>query len=386
MNTNFGLFLNGYKELSIENNKVNRLIGFCNRNKIKIYDVKFGDEKTSLKISIYNFKKLKSFLEKSQITPQIINQKGLPYILAKTGSIITIISIIILTFLYIKIRQYIWNIEITGNKYYSSEQIKEVLKEYDVDIGCRKKSINCKNLENVLRERFTNVEWISCSLNKTNLKIDLFDVGNTETVCPKNSLISENNMIIKKIIPYQGTVVKEAGDEVFPGDVLIDNNVIIYNDYGEEIDRINVEAKGYVEGEAIVDYFDSVNKDGNTKVYYDEFKTFDISFNNYGYTLFDIKKQNVDIQKKTLKLRVKKNVFLPFSISRNKNKLYKLELMKDNVSTVEIVKNNLNQYIQDLKKKGVQIVENNVKIYEENGKIIAVGTLKLKIIIDSKGE
>ena len=73
------------------------------------------------------------------------------------------------------------------------------------------------------------------------------------------------------------------------------------------------------------------------------------------------------------------DLYLPIGYKKTEIKTY--EVVKKTYSKEEafrILKNNLQKKIQELEGKGVEIIENNVKIEKQENQFLAKGTLKLR--------
>ena len=82
--------------------------------------------------------------------------------------------------------KYVWNISVVGNDSITKEELIKDVKDNFIALGTPKKSIDCNALEEELREKYTNIAWISCQVKCTNLIISI-----KETI-PKKETIEYN--------------------------------------------------------------------------------------------------------------------------------------------------------------------------------------------------
>lgn len=391
MNTGIKLYVKGYYVISVKTDRYIRLANYSQRNNIRLFQVKNESNLTVFKIFISDHKKLLSFFDKSQIPYEIISKKGLPVLLSKTISKIIICLLLIFTIIFIILSRYIWHIEINGNLIYSDEQIITYLNGMDVSVGSEKKRIHCQDIERYLKENLNNLEWISCSLDKTTLVIDLYDTDKkpaSKEEVQFTPIVSDSDCIITDIIPISGNAVCSIGDEVKVGDVLISNEIAICNDYGEEVDKAYVEAIGYVEGLITEEYIDEIPKSRYKKVYDEDIKTVNICFGDASIELFKPKKLiQYDKEESIRAIKLNGNFYLPFSVQYNCLHPYEAKLNENSPEDIKLqLQRKLENHIAILNKKGVEIVENNVKIYVRNDVYIAKGSIQYKKNICYKGE
>jgi similar to stage IV sporulation protein len=293
--------------------------------------------------------------------------------------------------------RYIWNITVTGCTYYTEEQIKSWVYENAVAIGSKKKNIVCSELEYSIKEELKAVDWVSCSIDKTTLIIDIYDSaeyesdsldGNDINVNRSVDIVSDTDCIVTEIIPVAGTALVSVGDEVKKGDVLISGEVTIYNDYGEEVDTAYVESQGYIIGLVTEQFNETINLNRQEKIYADYIKGFGLGFgDSYINILYPEITSLYDVEIEVNNLKIGKNFCLPFSIATYEIHPYTVAQTESSQQELKtILQKRIDAYMSDLRKKGVEIVENNVKIYSGESGCTAKGSILYKKTIGCKGD
>lgn len=416
------LFIKGYYIISVPADRFVRLMNYCQKKDISLSefhhsDIKFfsklfqktqntestlHNENSQNKIKCFvishrEYKALTDFLEKAQIQCEILKDKGLPALLSKKGTRFFLASVLLLIMGMFVSSRYIWNINVTGSTYYTGEQIKKWVSENVVTIGSKKKGIICSELEHQIKEGLNRVEWVSCSIEGTTLVIDIYDTNSTAKKDSTTSdysqynlsdIISDTDCIITDIIPVSGTALVAVGDEVKKGDVLISSEVTIYNDYGEEVDTSYVEAMGYITGMVTEEFNQSISYERQEKVYDEGFKCFAIGFGDAYVNIFSPKiTAQYDTETELKRLAFNDSFFLPFSIAvYNIHPYSVIQLTNDENELKTALSKRLAACISDLQKKGVEIVENNVKMYVNEDGCTAKGSILYKKTIGCRGE
>ncbi len=365
-----------------------RLINLCKKNNITLYNFSQINEGYSFNVSQYNYKRIQSFNEKIKSNINVIDKYGLPNFFYKYKKrkifLIGIIFCMLGIFIF---SNYIWNITVYGNENYTEEEIiKEINKKY-VEIGTSKDTIDCNSLEKKLREDFDNIAWISCEIKGTNLMISIEETIPTHKSIEHNepcNIIAYKDAIITDIVINKGQRISNIGDEVKKNDILITGIVNITNEYDEIIETSYIPAKGEVWGIVEYKYNDSFELNHTNKTYTGKEQ------NNYSISIFNnqinLPKKDKLINYDTVttynKLKLFKNLYLPFGINVYTLKEYTIN--NTNYTSDEankIAKERLQLYLDNLKKKGVIILENNVTINIENGVCISSGVIKCKEVI-----
>lgn len=179
-------------------------------------------------------------------------------------------------------------------------------------------------------------------------------------------------------------VTRNKGDEVKKGDVLISGTVNIYNDYDELLETNYVVADGEVYAIVEYNYIDEFDMNSYEKAYTGrEKKTYAIMLNQKYIPLGF--KNNYDLYDEIInqyKLKMGTSIYLPVCFYEVYSKEYNTNphILNDEEAKIKAEKR-LNTYIDDLRKKGVEILENNVKILIIDGKCVSQGTIITKELI-----
>ena len=165
--------------------------------------------------------------------------------------------------------------------------------------------------------------------------------------------------------------------EVKKGDILISGTIYIYDDYNEILETNYICADGDVYGKTEIIYDDYVSLSHYEKEETKEKKTYySISLFGKTYTPYTPKKNytNQIETSEEISLRVGENLYLPLFFIKNQKIEYVPKLVNySEEEAIFIMEERISEYQDNLIEKGVVILENNVKIYIENGVCYAKG-------------
>lgn len=379
-------WLKGYLILKVKGISCDRFINLCMKNNLNLWNICEDNNCRTFRISAKSFKDLEQYIKKSGVELEILNKKGLPYIFYRYKKRkIFLLGLLLFIGLIYSFSFFIWDINITGEEIYTDEQIIKKLKEYDIKLGTPKSKINCSTLEKMLRDDYEDIAWISCELKGTRLNISI-----NETILPENikenekpcNIIAVKDGIITDIYVESGTKVMNKGDEVKKGDILITGAINLYNDYDELIETSYVPANGEIYAIVSYDYNDTFELSHYEKEYTGESKKY------YGLCIADnviepykpkTNYNNYDLTQNDKKLKLGNVFYLPFSLKENIIDEYEPVLMTYTTEEAQSkAQMKLNSYIDELSKKGVEILENNVKIEIGDDICTSSGTIVTK--------
>ncbi len=390
---NIKKWFHGQVELEITGWGSDRLMNICKRNDITIFNMKYIEDGYCFIVSSKDFKKIMYYNNKITSKIKIKNKTGLPNIFFKYRKRKIFALCAILCFMGIFLfTNYIWNISIIGNQIYTKEELIEIINNDYIPLGYKKSKINCSELEKQLRERFTNIAWISCEIKGTNLIVNINEtIPNNlslKTSGPCN-IIAYKDSIITDIITTKGIKLVSAGDQVKKNDILITGVVNISNEYDELIETNYINADGMVWGIVDYNYNDKFSMDTTKKKYTGKTKKhIDINITNNNISLPTKNNFNTyDTISISKKISLFNNLYFPLGYTTKIYKEYEMTNIKYTPEEAyDVARLRLASYIENLKKKGVSILENNVKITIVNDVCIASGIIKCKEVIGIPAE
>ncbi len=313
--------INGTVEVEVEGFFTERYINLCKINNIKIWNIQtIGSGIVRFSIAIKDFKKLRKITKKTKCKVKILNKKGLYFKVFKYRKRRVVIFLLgIFVLLCILSTSFIWNIEVIGNSYITTEEVYKALEDSGVYIGKNKLGLQTKKIVTNLRVLLPDAAWIGVDIEGTNVYINIVEKTRLpDSAVNENSIgdiVSDKSGVIEKIIAENGTPILSAGEYVEEGRILIEGKI-----YSDLLETKDVSAKGLVvlktEYEYKSDYYYTVQEKeytGKTKYsigisinnkenyinYLDKSLKYDIikdssSINFFGNTLsFDIYKFNI---------------------------------------------------------------------------------------------
>lgn len=387
-------FIKGFLRIRIGGYCAERFLNACRHRGILLWDLRPISGAYEMNISIGDFRKLKPVIRKTGTKVVIIKRSGLPFLLHKYRKRKLFFAGFFLCLAIISIMsQYIWNIEITGNMGRTDETLLEYLEQKEVAGGMRKSRVDCARIVKDIRKEYDDIIWVSASVRGTKLLIQIKEnedslpageevSGTDETAM---DIVADQDCIIRDIVVREGIVKTEPGARVKKGDLLISGQVPVLNDAKEIIGFRPHKSDADIIGETAVAYEDSIPLHYIVKEYQNVSKdAYSFVFGRYRLTLGGIKNHYESFEYHGVKRQPKifGNLYLPLFLEIQTVTPYrplKKEYSEEEVK--QILSGKFARYCEELEKKGVVILENNVKIYRESAVAKAKGTITVRMPI-----
>lgn len=393
-------YIKGYVKIRVSGYSPERFINACRYRNIYLWGLLPRKGAYEMYTTIQGFKKLKPIIRKTGTKVSVIGRFGLPFFFHRyrkrklffIGALGSVAMIYVMSL-------FIWNIDVTGNISRSDETLLEFLEENHVNHGMLKSQIDCSRIVKDIRKQYDDIIWVSASIRGTRLIIQIKEnetlekeklleenVGEgdssaetTDGIC--TDIIANKDCIITEIITRKGTPLVKVGDTVKKGDVLVSGAVEVMNDSQEVIGYQTQKSQADIRGQMEYDYEDRYPLLYEQKNYINVTKEeMYIRFKDRLFWLGS-KKNRFSESEKILEenqLCIGAHFKLPFYYGSRITQPYETEEISYTENELqEILSNNFKKSCEDLEKKGVEIIENSVKIYTERNFAMAKGTLTI---------
>ena len=381
-------YIRGYVRIRITGHRTERFINACNYRKIKIWDLSACGGSYEMNLCVKDFKKLRHISHKTATKIIIVKKYGLPfYLFDHRRRKLFFAGIFAAAILLSIMSGYIWDIEILGTHTRTEEVIRTFLKEKNVNTGMRRSDIDCDRIVKDIRKGFDDIIWVSASIEGTRLIIQIKENEDAKTDIYPNSdagtdLVSDRTGTIVRIITRKGIPLVQEGASVNPGDILVSGQIPILNDAKE--------ITGYEPCHSDADIFIKTQITYENTLSRKYVKKTSVKFPRLFYLYFRIGKyrlspffiwspyEHYSKNTKESRLKLLDHFYLPAYIGVVGLTPYK-PVMKN--YTDQQLQDKLNRYFlrycEDLDKKGVEIIQNDVKIDTGSKEGAISGTLTI---------
>lgn len=391
-------YIRGYLRIRITGSGTERFINGCRHRKIRLWNLQAVNGAYEVNMFVCDFRKLKTILRKTGTKVTIVKRIGLPFFLFRyrrrklffAGCVLCLAVLFMLT-------RFIWDIDLSGNQIYTREQILHYLGDNKVHTGMVKSKVNCSGIAADLRKNYKNIIWVSASIDGNRLCIRIREnmdayrsktKKQTENKKGKDTspydLVADTDGVITEIIPREGVPRVRKGKKVKKGQVLVSGQVPVKDDSQTVTDYQYHRADADIKAEVKIPYKEILANSYVKKTYGTIKKEEDyIRIGNWQFQTGDIFPEKQTEQTKEQEtyttshsLCLFKRIALPVSYGTKTTVFYRTS--RKNHTTEEkqqLLSCTFSQYCHDLEKKGVEILENDVKIYRGPESACAKGTI-----------
>ena len=381
----FFRYLKGYVRIRLSGYSPERFLNLCKARHIIIWDLESCETSYEMNLSIRDFRKLRPLCRKARARVLITERHGLPFFLYRhrDRKMFPVGILLCVLFLY-TMSLFIWNIHIEGNQAESTDVILDYLASEQILHGMPKSHADCKEIQSMLRIRFPDITWVSAEIRGTRLLIRIRENRDVEAAEPEKTedtprdLVASRPGIITSVLVRKGVAQVKPGDSVDTGTLLVSGAVEIRNDSGEVTDIRYTRADADVWARTAYVYQDSFPLSHEEKHFTGVCRYgLSIQLGNKRFS-WEPKAPGPDFTRleTEYQLRITENFYLPLSFRKIRLEAY--ELYTDHYRPSQartLAQANLNEFLENLIQKGVQIVENDVTIDIGRNSCASSGTI-----------
>lgn len=377
MGRNWRYWLRGSVKVEIEGHNIERFYNIAAQRGIEIRDIRMEDsaEKEKKIVTFWTtpseFRKLKPVVRKTNGKVRIRERFGLPFFLHKNRGRKFLAAGVVCCFLFLYgMSFFIWDISFEGNLRFTDEMLLHYMEEIPVVYGMKKSDISCEELESAIRNRFTEITWVSAEIKGTRLVVRVKEnealLAAIETDDNPCDLIAAKDGVIVKKVVRSGISSLKAGDAVSAGDLLVDGTIPIYDDSETLVNSHEVHADAEIYAETVHTIQKTVpltrlEKTRTGNIRYGVFlRAFDRTFYGlmpvYGDSQWEFLMEETQI-------KIFEDFYLPVYVG--KVSAYEYVPYEKNYTEKEISSicdDFLQEYMEKLSEKGIQILGSDGKI------------------------
>ncbi len=297
-------------------------------------------------------------------------------------------GLIICTVLIYIMSLFIWNIHIDGNVTHTDDVLLEYLESAGTYHGIRKNKVDCDQIVSDLRKEYSDIIWVSAEISGTRLIIKVKENSDTtETTTADDSsdepadLVADKDGIITEIITRSGVPAVAIGDVVKAGDILISGRIEVLDDAGEVAEYQYSVADSDIYAKTVYDYEDTFPLDYTERQYTKQVKKgYYINILDRKIHLWspDVDYEEYDIVTDENQWKLGEYFYLPISSGTISYSEYETKTERyDEAGGEAEAEARLADYLEELSKKGVQILENNVTILMDQDTCTVTGKIQV---------
>lgn len=381
----FLLFLKGYIFISVTGFAPERFVNLCGNRGIFLWGISKKEDSYFMYMKLQDFFKIAPLVRKTKTKVVLRKRIGLPFLMPEIYKRkMFMLGCMVTFFLWYLSSLFVWKIDLQGNVKLTEEDMIRTLREAGVSVGAKLSQMNYEELEKFLRQKYSDIIWISVKQNGTIIEIAIRE---NQTISPPVkeeettpcNLVAATNGIVKEMVVRSGIPLVSIGTEVSRGDVLVQGSIPIYNDDGtlRSITQVKADADIWIETEEPVhiELPKIYTQREYTGRYYKNLALIS-SGNDLFKTDYDAKYLYYDEMTQTMDEIPFLLWEMPLTIQSRKTMEYQVvEYENDFTEAGQKLEIEFAEFLANLMEKGVQIISKNVRIEEDYANWILNGTV-----------
>lgn len=377
------LWFQGYVICYMKGYSIERFINLCRSKGVNISDIKKSAQGYEFQLTLKDYRNIRPIARKTKAIPYIKKRCGLPFLLhryrKRQGLFLGILMFLVLLFV---MSRFIWDISIIGGYKYTKEALLEFVNENGIYTGMMQSDVDCQQIEEKIRLRYSDISWVSAEVKGTRLIIKFTETNMPipkQTTREPSNIVATKPGIITSMITRNGTPQVKIGDVVREGDILVSGVVDVVGDFDTLIRKKTVVADADIICKSYYNYNESYPLHYKKKCYTGKQKSkYVLQLFQNKISLYNprISYDSYDIIMEESVLKLSWNFYLPI---RYQVTTYKEYQSKDEVyskeEAIKIVMIRLKEYLDNLVANDVQIIENQVKIQMDSKTCTASGKI-----------
>ncbi len=215
-------FLCGYIKIRIYGDFPERFLNICAFNHIQLWNIRRKRDSIFANVSVKDYKRIRRVKKNKSLHVKLIAKRGIyftfkPYLVRKGIAVGIALYFVVMCLL----SQFIWNIEVVGNKNLSREEVLKYCEKIGIKEGIYSGSIDTNSARLKLLMENDKLSWGSFIIEGSHLTVNISEaktVDEKETE-PAN-LIATKDGVIEKVTVSSGKAVVKTNQAVLKGDLL----------------------------------------------------------------------------------------------------------------------------------------------------------------------
>ena len=359
-------------QICVSGSEIERFLNMASFHGLVLYQVCRTSNGMEASVKAKDMKKLCQLRTKTGVIIHILEKRGPYFWWKKTRKRRVGLCCGVLAFAALYgMSLFVWDIEFAGNVRYTDSYLLSFVKKEGFYPGMRISNVVCDTLEKRLRNEFDDITWVSARLEGTKLVVEI-EENNTAMVKVQDevpcSIRASKSGIITRMVTRRGTPLVKKGDEVVVGDVLVSGYIPIYNDSQEVIayEQTNASADVWIDYEKTVEV--KLPRSQMVRHYTSERVLWGVILFGHRFCLpgNESKATQKELYIEQHQWKLFDNFYLPFYSEEYRQLSYEMAQVFYNDEQLKKQANEKYlEFIVQLEKLGVEIIENNVTIESE---------------------
>ncbi len=218
-------WIKGYVTFVVSGAFTERFLNLLARAGIAIWNVTKQEEDLVAFTVARDYKKLRPYARRAGVRLRVKKRYGLPFYTRKYNKRAGLILGIVIFFTFIfTMSQFVWSVEISGNKEITQFELMQVLESEGIKPGVLKRDIDISIAKQNIMRKIDRLSWIAINISGTSAYVEVRErvlQPEMETVDVPSNIVAARSGQIIRVEVHDGQAVVKKGDSVKEGDLLV---------------------------------------------------------------------------------------------------------------------------------------------------------------------
>ena len=216
----------GYFNITVVCGYPERFLNICAQNGVELWDIVRVDANTvSASCSIKDYRLLRKILNKDDFKISTKRKSGIPFVLFRIKKRYVLIGAMIVTLLLVWTSSlFVWEIRVSGNHSVSTSEILYALDKLGVKVGAFRLTFSQEDISNSILLEIPELSYITVNTNGSIAYVIVREREPAPEMRDKDTptlVYASKAGIINKMTVLEGRNLKNEGDSVLPGEVIV---------------------------------------------------------------------------------------------------------------------------------------------------------------------
>ena len=209
----------GY-DITLKGLNFERFLQYCKQNNVNFHNILRPDHQTlQFFVTVKDYKHMLKLHAFRNYTVTTQKESGTYFFFKHLKAQVGLLSgLFSASLLFSLLSMFTFHIQVLGNENITHAQIVQVLKQKNIAVG-KVNNFHNEEIELLLKQQFSDISLVSVMKQGTNIVIQLKEKQKLETT--ESDIVAPVNLLITSLTVNQGTALKQKGDMVKKGEVIV---------------------------------------------------------------------------------------------------------------------------------------------------------------------
>lgn len=224
-------YVRGWVRVEIRGAAIERFLNLCAQNDIAFWDVRrLAPDVVQATVHIQGFRQLRHFTRRMMCSVHIVKKRGVPF---HTHRLLPRVALwggaLVCAGALLAATRFLWVVDVTGCDHTLQAEALRLAEEAGLRPGVGKNKVDSEEVRSYIMTNSDNFSFVAVNINGSQAQILAYGRKETPEMVPVDEpcdVVANKDGIIESIQIKAGLGMKQAGDTVVQGDILVTGTMV----------------------------------------------------------------------------------------------------------------------------------------------------------------